>query len=241
MIETFKTFEKFYLSQKSFPEVINFSKESFESMMQLYSQAVCFPLTQRDADGRRVVVTRMSLLNPDEFPAHDVFRLMAFVVLVLLEEEETQIAGFSFISDISNITARHVFTPTFAMRLVSLMSKGLPIRFKDIFYVDMPAVAKFLVDLFASKAKEKMNSRFVIIDSKELKDHIDLKILPKEYGGVETSQEMMESFRNVMEEKKEKIIEYSKVSINWSKVPERDLISNETEGGNGSFRKLDID
>ena len=221
---------------------MDFSGNMYEKTMNLYSKGVCFPLTQRDAEGRRIILTRLSFLNPDEFSGDEVMRLMAFVVFVLLEEEETQIAGISFISDISNTTARHLITPAMAINIVGLMIKSLPVRFEDIFYVSMPGFAKFLLNIFSSNIKEKLGSLIFVVESKDdLKIHIDAKILPKEYGGVESCDEMKENFKKVIEERKEKVLGSLTEGVDWSNVPEEKLIDGEKEELSGSFRKLEID
>jgi hypothetical protein len=239
MIETFKTFEKFCLGRRKIPEIMDFSGDTFDTLMKLYNTGFAFPLMGRDVEGRRIILVRISRVDPNEFKLEDTIKLLLLICATLQEEEETQIAGFTFCQDLSNITLRHIFGPKFVLKVVSVMTNSLPMRFKEILLMNLPSFAKIIHDLFVSRIKEKMSLRFCFVDGLEsLKIRIDEKLLPKEFGGATSCDEMKENFRKLMEERKEKVLQSLNANVDWSKVPEE---TNLNDDGVGSFRKLEID
>jgi alpha-tocopherol transfer protein len=243
IIETFKTFERFYLSPKKYPDIIDFSNENYEKMMKLYESGYCFPLLNRDADGKRIIFARTKLWNPELFSHCDAIRLQLYLCMVLLEEEETQISGISYITDISGATPNQFFSPVFIKNIVSFMSNSFPVRLKNIYIVKLPSFAKIITDFFLSQLKEKLTMRFFTLDEpNEVKTKIDPSLLPIEYGGTnKTGAEMMKAFKVLNEERREKVLQSFTLSIDWNKVSPEKLDSKDEDEGAGSFRKLQID
>jgi hypothetical protein len=238
MIETFKTFEKFHTTRRNFSDFMDYSEGNFQKMIRNYNTGCCFPLIERDSDGCRVVVIRLLHWNLDEFSPQDAIRLLLYTCMTLLEEEETQIAGVSFIVDLEGITSRHILPPTLIYRILNLVLSCEPMRIKKVYVAKVPAFAKWVLDMVLPRVKAKFNFRFVMVDSVgDLGAFFDDKMLPKEFGGVRGCDEMIESFREVIEARKAKVLSYLRMEIDWSKVKDA---KNEEEGV-GSFRKLEID
>jgi ASC-1-like (ASCH) protein len=239
MIKTYKSFESFCLQKKIFSDILDFSDENFEKMIKLYNTGFCIPLIERDSEGCRVIVMRLALWNQDEFPHDDLIRTIIYVTLSLLEEEETQICGVTFINDLAGITIKHLMSPAIVIRNLKLLSRAEPLRIKKIFIGKRPTIGKFLVDMILNSLKDKFKFRVKILDSmQEVASHFDQNIMPKELGGAKSYDEMLESYAKVLEERKEKVLSYLNVEIDWSKVSKERF---EAEEGDGSFRKLEID
>lgn len=239
MIETFKTFEKFYLVQKNFPDYMDFSPENFDKLLKNFDTGCCFPLMDRDSDGSRILVYRIPLWDLDNFSPQDAVRLLLYISMTLSEEEETQIAGISIVTDFSGISTRHILPPMEIMRLLNFFLSCDPVRVKKIYAINVPKFAKWVLDLALPRLKDKFKFRFFMIDSmSDLVNYFDEKMLPKEFGGVKSCSEILESFKNVIEERKEIVLKSLRPDIDWSKV-----LVEETgdEEGVGIFRKLEID
>ena len=242
MIEAFNTFEKFYLSRKNFPDFMEFSEKNYKKLLQNYSTGCCFSFPERDYDGCRIVVVRICLWQTEDFTPQDAIRLLLYTCMTLLEEEETQVAGISFIVDLSGITTRHIVSPMIIKRILDLLLGCEPMRIKKVFAVNVPAFAKWILDMVLPRVKEKFNFRFHLIDTvDDLKSHIDDKLLPKEFGGLVTCEEMLKLFQKVIDDRKEIVIGYLTIDIDWSKVPDEKLFIDKSDVGTGSFRKLEID
>lgn len=112
-------------------------------------------------------------------------------------------------------------------------------RYKQLFLVNLPTFAVFLLDVARSTLSDKLKKRIVLPKNMaDLKNHIDLSLLPKEYGGVLTEAEHMEIFNIYFREVRPKLENIRAKVIDWNKVP--DFKAKPTEAI-GSFRKLEID
>ena len=105
----------------------------------------------------------------------------------LLEEEENQIRGFTYIFDCSGLTLAHlsIWSPQEVAKVFSICEKNLPMRHRDINLLMLPfpmwAVFEFCKTLLSSKIRK----RFSVHSSLEkLATKLgSADILPKEYGG----------------------------------------------------------
>lgn len=242
MIEAFKIFEKCYLSKREHKEFTDFSKKRYKKFMELFDTGCCIPFPERNAEGQRIILLRFGLWEPEHFTPVEFMQMLMYVCIMFLEEEETQIAGIAFIFDAAGVSTRHLVTPMFVKNFMTLMITCSPIRYKDSYIINLPSYAKFIVDLALSMMSGKLSMRISSLDDpKDILNHIDQSLLPKEYGGTETCAEMKNKFLAMNEEKYEEVIEHLDVDIDWGKVPSDYMNSKEIEEGIGSFRKLEID
>jgi CRAL/TRIO domain len=240
MDTTFKTFEDFYVQLAQIPSFLEFLRND-EVIDAMLETRFCYPLAERDSLGRKIILWQCGKLDPEKFPSNLSLYLSGFLSFLMSEEEETQIAGFVTICDLQGASLKHIFDPKLFFE-VNQASKRAPImRFKRTFLINAPTA--FYAALTACKmiVGEKISSRVQMVkDYNELSDFMDIKLLPKELGGVTPEQEMFEEF---MRFKKEKIADVLSIisSFDVNKVPAERLIQEQDHKNVGSFRKLEID
>lgn len=84
---------------------MDFAKPNIDKLID-NGMLIVFP--KRDQFGRVVVMTRLSAADPSiSSIGTEALTTMTLIIETLLEEEEHQIRGFSYIFDVSNITLRH--------------------------------------------------------------------------------------------------------------------------------------
>lgn len=74
----------------------------------------------------------------------------------------------------------------------------------------------------------------------QLKNHIDLKILPKECRGQRGEAEMVQDFIKLRDEKNCNNYKYILIDVDWCKVP-NEIVTSREDAAIGSFRKLEDD
>lgn len=193
---------------------------------------------ERDRNGCRVIMIQANKLDTKKFSFSDVLKIINLVILTLLEEQETQIAGFVYIIDHKDISMDYVsiFSLIDLKNYLKCIQNALPCRQKQAIFVNLPGFAVSLTDFGKNFISSKLKERAIFYrDIEKLTDHVDQKILPKEYGGVIPVKEMMESFRTTAENYKEKIKQCDEQFINADGVK-----SSDADAVN-SFRKLEID
>ncbi|CRK93841.1 CLUMA_CG007368, isoform A [Clunio marinus] len=240
MDKVFNTFENCILAQKKYSKWFDFKDSDFDRMMELYQTGYIYPLAERDEDGRRIIFIQLRRLNPDYFTSADAIRLSAVLSASLLEEEETQIAGVATIIDHEGMTMKHtsLFSVADIVDFADCLKNAVG-RYKQLFLVNLPSFAVFLLDVARSTLSDKLKKRIVLPKNMDdLKNYINPSMLPKEYGGDLPEAEHMEIFNQYFRSVRPNLEEIRARVIDWTKVP--NFKTSESEAV-GSFRKLEID
>lgn len=242
MAEAFQTFERMNLVEKRFPTFFGSFAADLGKAMELFECGYCYPLSERDEEGRRIIMLQAARMNIEKFSPYDAVRLFVYVCLVLLEEEETQISGILMVTNDANSTLKHMISPIEMMDFMEFVKKCASFRQKGIYMLNLPAFSSFCIDIMKSVMSEKLRSRLhVLKPSEQLKDYINPSLLPKESGGIKPEVEMMNDFRKLEAERREKVLQRLNVKVNWLKAPYDKIWSSGEDESGGSFRKLEID
>lgn len=121
----------------SFPKWCNFTDPVITRLWTLYESGIAYPLAKRDADGRRVIFVQTRKMDPKVYTIADAIHLMTWIAKVILEEEETQIAGIVTIVDQSEITFGHIrlLSVSDIMNFVSVIKNGCVGRQKGMYMI----------------------------------------------------------------------------------------------------------
>jgi len=242
MDAAFETIERSYLCSHRYPKFFDFSEENVENVRKLFITGYCYPFAERDEQGRRIVLVQSKRLDINVHSVMDAIRVFIFVNAVLIEEEETQIAGIVYVFDYEGVSIKQLMNPMDLRDFMDFSKNCALVRQKGSYLLNVPSFAHFLMEIVKSLLSEKLKSRVCLVKTgEELKDHITPSLLPKEFGGVLTESEMLLEFKKLHESKKELMNGIRQFKIDWNKVPEEKLWSNVERETVGSFRKLDID
>lgn len=236
--DAFLHLERSHLSLSRFPQYY----DDIQKSMELFELGNCYPLIDRDEEGRRIVLIQTGKSDPERFSVTDAIRLYIHVGMILQEEEETQICGLIFVLDNENISIKHVINPVEARDLMTIVKSCAPMRQKGIYMTNLPSYANIMVDLIRPFFSEKLKHRVQVLkDNEELKTKIDVKLLPRHLGGTYTEEEMKENFRKIREKYLSFYEKTMNVKIDLEKVDWEKFWPNKGSEIVGSFRKLDID
>lgn len=128
-----------------------------------------------------------------------------------MDEEENQVHGYSHVNDESGLTMGHLsaWTLTDIRNMLRCIQNSTPMRHKETHFINIPSYATKVIEFAVSLLNDKLKGRVLvsIVESStvnilretkkihgyfahqvhknldELKEAIDPKILPKEYGG----------------------------------------------------------
>jgi CRAL/TRIO domain len=236
--EAFKMYEKFIVGGTVYPQWFrNFdlndarTKETFES-------GYIFPLKERDQDGRRVIMVRAGVFNTKKFTADDLYHIIMLVVFTVLEEPETQVSGIVFLTDFKDTTLDYIsmFNIAELKAVVQFLQNGVPCRIKKAVWINFPSFGVALADMAKAFLTPKLAQRIHFYnDGKMFAETVDVKILPKEYGGVTPISEMIASFKTFFESQKGKLKKSDEQVVDVDRVVDYKLEPVD------SFKKLDID
>ncbi|XP_014219784.1 clavesin-1 [Copidosoma floridanum] len=145
-------------------------------------------LKHRDHKRRRVMIVNAGgKWDPSKISADQMFRLFYMVHEAAVLEPETQVHGVVVIMDFDGLSMKQVLalTPSFSMRLLSFIQEAMPLRLKEVHYVNQPFLFNMVWQMFKPFVKEKLKSRMYFHGTKmkSLHAHMVPSHLPKNYGG----------------------------------------------------------
>ncbi|KAL0277425.1 UNVERIFIED_CONTAM: hypothetical protein PYX00_004714 [Menopon gallinae] len=202
------------------------------------------PLPMRDERGRRVIFSCAGNFDPYKYTATDMIRTHTIVVEALMDDEENQIKGYTYINDERGLSMAHVSLWSFTdiRSIMKCIQNSTPMRHKSTHFINVPHYANKVFEFFSGLLSEKLKNRLVIHNNMDdFKNHFGTKILPQEYGGDMSLQDMIAQFKLELKKQKEAVAVLEDLEIDLTKrgkIPEFD---DELSGVAGSFRKLEVD
>ncbi|CRK88987.1 CLUMA_CG002595, isoform A [Clunio marinus] len=228
LANAFESFEKFFLFRKKYEKWCNVDDDALKKVWQLYDLGYAYPLMERDEEGKRIIFVQARKFDTKIFNSTDAIRLLGLIVLVLLEEEETQIAGISTISDFTGVGFSYfnIFSMRDVREFADCVKHASVGREKENYFVNLPAIAAFLFEIGRKALTEKLRQRLIIMKNMDhLRSQIDDNLLPKEHGGIIPEAEMMKAFKDFYKIQEDKVNELNDSHIDWELIDSKDTCS----------------
>ncbi|XP_014481082.1 PREDICTED: rhophilin-2 [Dinoponera quadriceps] len=201
------------------------------------------PLPKRDQHGRKVILSCAGRFDPYKFSSVHMARIHSMVMETLMDDEENQVRGYTYINDVSGLTMGHLsaWSLTDIRNILRCIQNGTPVRHKYTHLINIPGSVAKIIEFSISLLNDKLKARVMIHkDMDELRDAIDPKILPEEYGGEVPLAEMIAEFKKDLKRHRDRLIALDEMYI---EISPKDYHANNEEFGGicGSFRKLEVD
>lgn len=221
-------------------------------LIQLLSSGMIIPLPERDELGRQIIVYRFGVIDPDVHTAKDVYRLQTLTYHILFEDEETQIAGYSFLVDFSGFSMRHVsmFSLLDFKNLATAVHHIAAIRICKADILNMSRLLQPFYEICMAMMSSKLRRRMKLFNSVEdFKKSNTIAVrdaYPKEYGGKKEAKVLSGEFMKKMMSRRDLI---ARVNDMYMEIPDHmksewyqhDKSSKIDTGMVGSFRQLALD
>lgn len=132
-----------------------------------------------------------------------------------------------------------MFSVTDIVDFASCCAKAVG-RYKECIVVNLPSFSNFLFEIGRNALPEKLRKRIILAKTMEdVKNYVNVDLLPKEYGGKLPKEEHKEIFIKYFHEILPNLHLIKKRVVLWDKIPE--MKSSSIDETVGSFRKLEID
>ncbi|XP_034242677.1 clavesin-1 [Thrips palmi] len=203
------------------------------------------PLPERDDFGRKVLFSCAGRFDPYKFSSADMARTHGLVVEAIMDDEQNQVCGYSYVNDEAGMTAGHVSLWSLAdiRKMIRCLQDSTPMRHKATHFLNVPSMANRLFEFFTMLLNDKLRNRIMLHTSvADLHEHINPKILPKEYGGTIPMADMIADFKKELLAKREMIKALDDMEIELhAKARYVSDMQEDLAGLSGSFRKLEVD
>jgi len=173
-------------------------------------------LPGRDSHGRRVVFSQAGAMDPARFSVSDIMRSLIMTFETLLEDEENQVRGFTYIFDEKCVSWSHltIWTPSEVTKAFGCCERALPMRHREIHFLNLPWTMSIIFQFAKSLLSEKIRNRFQThgnVDS--LAAVVDQDVLPAEYGGTVPIQECIDSWKKELEQHRTNVMKLDDLNI----------------------------
>jgi len=218
----------------------------FPEIKHIIKAGIYIPLPGYDRHGRKVIVMRGGLSDPDTMKKDDEFKTSTMVMESAMNgDHQAVICGVVLIQDLDNMTLAHAISPAMAKKAMTVWQDAYPTRPKALHFINMPPVMESLFKMVQGFQKEKMRQRNHVHpkgDYSKMQEDLGLEVLPKEYGGTNTSlDELREYWIDEIDKKRDWLLEQPKFKTDEKKRPGKPKSHSDIFGIEGSFRKLEID
>lgn len=171
-------------------------------LAELIDMGYVIALPDRDAHGRRVIYSKGGVFDSSRFNAGDMMRAHILTFETLLNSEEDQVRGFTYVMDEKCVTWNQlsIWTPTEITKAFGCCEGALPMRHKEIHLLHLPWTLNLVFQFAKSLLSEKLRKRFASHSTVEsLGRMVDLKVLPKENGGQRPLEECVRLWKKELE------------------------------------------
>jgi hypothetical protein len=205
---------------------------------------VLFP--NRDEEGCRLMMLRPKAFDLDTFNAPHSIGLHILLFESILNEPETQICGIKYIVDFSDLPMNYLgfFSIAEYKHFLNILQNVMPARVKGIYLMNLPsfanAVLRFVIGLLTNKLRKRVH---FLKSTEELKTKFDPSLIPEQYGGKVSIQEMTDQQKIFFQSQRSSTLETFDCDTDEKLILANTSSSNNEidAGTTGSFRKLEID
>ncbi|CAH2231873.1 jg11058 [Pararge aegeria aegeria] len=201
------------------------------------------PLSKRDSEGRRVVLSCMGRFDPHMFDSCVMARVHSMIVELLLDEPRSQLLGYTHVNDEAGMQMPHVslWSLTDVRIMLNCIQNSTPMRHKRTHFVNIPHYGvkffEFAISLLSDKLKDRVSFHRT---SEDLTKYVDPAILPKEYGGTVPLRDMIEELKRKLLKHREDLLSLDDMCVDLYALEKNDL-TQDIHSTAGSFRKLELD
>lgn len=245
-----QTLLKYLNMRQTFSHLLFDLDASQSKVEELIDSGYIFASPVRDAHGRRVIIGIGKRMDPSRFTNIDMAKAHCITYETLLDDEENQVMGFTHFADLEGLSPSCVtlWSPTEFTHCLRWGEQSMPMRHKQIHFLNLPAPLKYLYDFCRSRFSQKMRTRFLIHDSvDDLRKHVDKKCLPREYGGDMPMAQMIDLWKEEIASKQKMLMRLDEMKL----VSDQGIVTRRTTTNantctgistvTGSFRRLEVD
>lgn len=156
-------FDLYHTLKTHVPELTKNRDPLDDKVLAAIRQGVGLPLPPLDGpDSPRYFLVRTGCYDPSKFTIQDIMKVSQMIGdLMLVEDDSGIIAGQIGIIDFTGVSLSHFlqFNPTFIKKMTMLQQDAMPVRQKAMHFVNMPAIALSVFNIFQSFSNEKARQR----------------------------------------------------------------------------------
>lgn len=102
--------------------------------------------------------------DPYKFSSADMARTHSLVVEAIMDDEQNQVCGYSYVNDEAGLTAGHLslWSLSDIRKIIRCMQDSTPMRHKATHFLNVPSLANKMFEFFTMLLNEKLRDRIMV-------------------------------------------------------------------------------
>jgi len=214
--ESCEILEKYLTMRGQFPAWFQNLDCRDPALSDLVEKGYIFVLPERDQHGRRVIFSQAAAFDSSKYTVSDLMRAHVMTFETLLNDEENQVRGFTYVFDEKDVSWSHIsiWTPSEVSKAFACCERALPMRHKDIHFLHLPWTMNLIFQFAKSLLSEKIRQRFKTHSNLDhLQKSVETSILPSEYGGKISTKECIQKWKKELEENRRSLLDLDLLKV----------------------------
>lgn len=134
------------------------------AIAEILAQGYLVPLPERDAHGRQVILSRAGQFDTSRFTSAQMARTHSLICEALLDDEESQVAGYTYVNDESGLSMSllGLWSLTDLKSMLGCIQNSTPMRHKETHFLNMPSYANKIIEFAMGVLSEKLKKRVMV-------------------------------------------------------------------------------
>lgn len=166
--------ERYLTIRQLFPQWFQQLDINDPAINEIFEAGYLVPLPQRDSDGRQVIFSVAGKFDPYKFTSVQMARVHSLICEALLDEEDSQVAGYVYVNDESGMNMGFVslWSLTDLRSIIKCIQNSTPMRHKQTHFVNIPHYANRIIELGVSMLSDKLKKRIIV------SSQVDRRVIP---------------------------------------------------------------
>lgn len=156
--------EKYLTIRQLYPQWFQKLDIEDKALEEIIDMGYLVPLPERDEYGRQLILTCAGKFDPYRFTSAQMARAHSLVTEALLDDEESQVAGYTHINDEEGLSMGLVslWSLTDIRNMLKCIQHSTPMRLKETHFINMPLYANRIMEFGMSILNDKLKKRVMV-------------------------------------------------------------------------------
>lgn len=162
--QTCEMIERYLTIRQIYPEWFQKLDIEDKELEDIIDSGYLVPLPRRDDEGRKVILSCAGRFDPYKYTSAQMARAHSLVVEALMDDEENQIRGYTYINDESGLQLGHIslWSLKDIRNIIRCIQNSSPMRHKSTHFVNIPQYAIKVIEFGISLLSDKLRGRILV-------------------------------------------------------------------------------
>lgn len=134
------------------------------ALAEILDSGYLVPLPERDAAGRQLILSCAGKFDTARFTSAQMARAHSLICEALLDDEESQVAGYTYLNDESGLSMSllGLWSLTDLKCMLGCIQNSTPMRHKETHFLHMPAYANKIIEFAMGLLSDKLKKRVTV-------------------------------------------------------------------------------